>query len=554
MVKNKVKDIYIPENFSESDLGAAERMKLLLDAGVFRQPVMYVEDSMNPKTGEWLVYDGSVWKPASSGYLKRLVDLTVYQVKKSAEDAFRLECAAIKKTTTDKAKMKAAMAEAAQKTLDFAKKFAKNYNSEHGVVNALKAFRRLAPNVKGTNIFDADNWKLNLKNGYLDLRTGVLEPHKPEHYCRKIFNASYGTVDCNFYSNEFLPLINSYFPGIETTCIYFAKVLGYCLTGDTGEQKLFFLLGSGKNGKSALSNLVLGTWGDYGGVVPTGALLSSKGDGNGEAPSPQIDRLEGMRMVLAHEIPTAMRKINEEKVKTLTGDAVITTRTLNKGGHSWLPRMKILMDLNDMPEVSDPTSISLRRRLRAIPFNAFFQKGDKSYMHMENDERFRDALLRFAYEGLRLVLADGTIDHWTGDWNDKQGLPIPVLDALRDYYDKSDSLTQFFEEILIVTGNSNNFMTVSRMYESFRTEYGTTMTLKSFAQKLKGLLTKKGCTYAVRFDGKYRGRGYTGIRFRCDADENDNNNGQRDNLINSTGKGAPTTEANMFENQEIVTD
>lgn len=66
MVENKVKDIYIPENFSESDLGAAERMKLLLDSGFFKQPVMYVEDSMNPKTGEWLVYDGSVWKPALS--------------------------------------------------------------------------------------------------------------------------------------------------------------------------------------------------------------------------------------------------------------------------------------------------------------------------------------------------------------------------------------------------------------------------------------------------------------------------------------------------------
>lgn len=545
MIENKVKDIYIPENFSESDLGAAERMKLLLDAGFFKQPVMYVEDAMNPKTGEWLVYDGSVWKPASSGYLKSLVDLTVFQVKKSAEDAFRLECAIIKKTINDKAKMKAEMAEAAQKTLYFAKKFAKSYNSENGVTNALKAFRRLAPHVQGKNIFDADIWKLNLKNGYLDLRTGILEPHKPEHYCTKIFNASYGTVDNNFYSHKFLPLINSYFPGLETTCIYFAKVLGYCLTGDTSEQKLFFFLGSGKNGKSALTNLMLGTWGGYGGVVPTGALLSSKGDGNGEAPSPQIDRLEGMRMVLAHEIPTAMRKINEEKVKTLTGDAVITTRTLNQGGHSWLPRMKIIMDLNDMPEVSDPTSISLRRRLRAIPFNAFFQKGDKSYMHLENDEKFRDALLRFACEGLRLLLADGALDHWTGDWNDKQGLPTPVLNALRDYYEKSDSLTQFFEEILIVTGNPDDFMTVSRMYDFFRSEYGTSMSLKSFGQKAKVLLTEKGCMYAVRYDGFSRGRGYTGIRIRCDADNN--NNGLRNNLINSTGKGIPTTETNMFD-------
>lgn len=87
-----------------------------------------------------------------------------------------------------------------------------------------------------------------------------------------------------------------------------------------------------------------------------------------------------MRLVLAHEIPTSMRKLNEEKVKTLTADAVIITRTLNKGGHEWLPRMKIIFDLNDMPGVSDPNAVSLRRRIRAIPFKAKFE-GNSKYMH-----------------------------------------------------------------------------------------------------------------------------------------------------------------------------
>ena len=538
MKPKELKDLWNPEYFSESDLGAAERMKLLMDLGLLKTHLMFVEDEMNPKMGEWFVYEKPVWKVASVNFLKGLVDLMVRYVKESAKEAFKASSDIIKKNYTNEKELKEKMKGTTEKTINFAKKFARTYNSEHGVANALKAFQRLAPHKSGTEFFDADDWKLNVKNGYLDLRTGVLEQHKPEHYCRKLFNASYSTVDPNFYNTEFLPYMLSFFPASPEMMTYISKVLGYGLTGDTSEQKIFFLYGSGKNGKSAFTNLVFGTWGNYGGIVPTSVLLSSKGDGSGEAPTPQIDRLEGLRLVLAHEVPTSLRKINEERIKTLTGDAAITTRTLFQGGHTWRPKMKIVLDLNDIPEVTDPTSVSLRRRIRPISFSAFFQKGNDKYMHLENDERYRDALLKFAFDGLKLR-GENHIDNWTGDWNDKQGLIAPVLKALREYYGNCDTISQLFEEILIVTRNPEDFMTVTRMYEVFRNEYGTSMTLKSFAQKVKVILTEKGCSYAVRHDGWSRGRGYIGVRVR---DDEEDISGLHDNVINTKGTDISSNE------------
>ena len=522
MVNKKNIALYDPEKFSASDLGAAERMKLLMDSGQLKAPLMFVENNVNPESGEWYVYEEPVWKVASNGYLKGLVDLMVYRVNNSARDAFTDCCKKIKQEYPDEETQKAKMIDAAKQTIVLAKKFAKTYNSERGVNNALKAFRRLVPHVEGTQVFDQDDWKINLKDGYLDLRTGVLEPHKPEHYCRKLFNASFSTLDSEFYNGTFLPYMQSFFPYSPETMYYMAKVLGYCLTGDTSEQKLFFLHGPGKNGKSGFTNLVLGTWGSYGGVVSTNALLSSKGDGNGEAPTPQIDRLEGLRIVCAHEVPTSFRKMNEEKIKTLTGDSMIATRTLYGKVREWRPKMKLLMDLNDMPEISDPTSVALRRRIRAIPFTAFFQHGNDKFMHLEDDERYRDALLKFAFEGLKLR-GHNHIDDWTGDWNDSQGLILPVLNALREYYGNFDILSQMYEEILIITKNPRDFMTVSSMYETFQKEYGEVMTKKSFSQKVKKLLTEQGCTYAIRQDEKGRGRGYIGVRLRNESDDKNNN-------------------------------
>ena len=530
------------EKYSYSDLGAAERLAEMMTNGEMAS-MMYVEDEKNPDVGDWLGYNGAVWAPISKEYMKLQVDRMVTMVIKSAKEAFFAGSKKFEEDGND-ADTDAKNEELDKKSkalwreiVEPAERFAKRYNSQSGVKNVLKAFQRKAPHIKGYARFDSDDFKINVKNGYLDLRTGELEPHSPKHLCRKCMNASFGTVDDDFYNNAFIPFMMQYFPGLENVFVYFSKLLGYCLTGDTSEQKLFFLYGSGKNGKSAVTNLILGTWGDYAGVVPTGALLSSKGDGAGEAPSPMIDRLEGMRLVLAHEIPTSMRKLNEEKVKTLTGDAVITTRTLNKGGHSWLPKMNIMLDLNDMPEVSDPTAISLRRRIRAIPFRAKFE-GKSKYMHMERDERYRDALLRLAIDGLRLR-GDGVLDDWTGEWEDSQGVPKAMLEALKEYYENSDTVTPFLTEYMKISQNAKDFVSVNRMYQYYCEENGKVMTVKSFGMKLNRILPKLGCSPAIRFEGSVKHRGWAGIKERTANDFDDNNCQQDTDKIvhskNSTG-------------------
>ena len=517
---------WLMENYSHSDLGAAERLAEMMHNGEMVN-MMYVEDEKNPDVGDWLGYDGAVWVPISNEYMRLQVDHMVAMVIQSAKETFftrRKEFEESVKESGNDADINAKNAELDKKSkalwkeiVEPAEKFAKHYNSQSGVKNVLKAFQRKAPHVKGYARFDSDDCKINVKNGYLDLRTGKLEPHSPQHLCRKCMNASFGTVNDDFYYNEFLPFIGTYFPEIVTTLDYFKKLLGYCLTGDTSEQKVFFLCGSGKNGKSSITNLILNTWGTYGGVVPTGALLTSRNDGNGEAPSPQIDRLEGMRIVLAHEVPGTMRKLNEERIKTLTGDALITTRTLNKGGHSWQPQMKIIFDLNDLPEISDPTAVSLRRRIRVIPFNAIFH-GNAKFMHMERDERYRDALLRFACEGFQLR-GSLMLDDWSGEWNDPQGLPTEMLEALKKYYDSCDSVTPFVTEYLIITGDANDFMAVSRLYQRYNEEYDRTMTIKAFGMKLNKILPAYGCEYTVRAEGDAaKRRGWSGIRERCQVD------------------------------------
>lgn len=53
---------------------------------------------------------------------------------------------------------------------------------------------------------------------------------------------------------------------------------GYCLTGVTTEHALFFLYGTGANGKSVFANTLTAILGDYATVAPMDMFMATQGD------------------------------------------------------------------------------------------------------------------------------------------------------------------------------------------------------------------------------------------------------------------------------------
>src|SRR5512132_2093506 len=59
---------------------------------------------------------------------------------------------------------------------------------------------------------------------------------------------------------------------------YLQRVAGYCLTGHTSEHAMFFLYGTGANGKSTFINTASYIWGDYAVVADMKVLVESSSD------------------------------------------------------------------------------------------------------------------------------------------------------------------------------------------------------------------------------------------------------------------------------------
>src|SRR5206468_8745293 len=97
--------------------------------------------------------------------------------------------------------------------------------------------------------WDSDIWRFN---GQLtiDLRTGRSRPPQPEDLCTKIAAAAPKDMPTPLWSG-FLDRVTA---GDRELAAYLQRVAGYCLTGVTTEHALFFLYGTGANGKGVFLN------------------------------------------------------------------------------------------------------------------------------------------------------------------------------------------------------------------------------------------------------------------------------------------------------------
>lgn len=174
--------------------------------------------------GKWLTWDGARWR----------IDDTV-----RAFDYARSIC-------------REAAAQCNQRKLAFTIASAKTV---FAVEHLARADRRLAAAV---DQWDADPWALNTPNGVIDLRTGKMRPHRAEDYITQITAVAPG-ADCPLFL-AFLARITDNDAALVS---YLQRVLGYALTGLTKEHGLFFLFGTGANGKSVFLSTVSGVLADY---------------------------------------------------------------------------------------------------------------------------------------------------------------------------------------------------------------------------------------------------------------------------------------------------
>jgi putative DNA primase/helicase len=437
----------VSEDIFENALQSTKEGKQVLqtDVGngyIFAQ--LYGDDiRYSCELSKWLVWDGKRW----------VLDNTKEIYNKAKKATNRLWRAVDKFSDSDRR--------------DSWKKHAKRSESAYRI----KAMVELAQSEPGIAIpqtkLDGDPWLLNVENGTLDLKTGLLRTHSRKDLITKIAPVIYDEKAVCPSWDKFL---NEIMAGDPDLIRFLQKVIGYSLTGDTREQVLFVLFGTGANGKSTFINAILSLLGDYAQQTPTETLLAKK-HGNG-IPN-DVARLKGARLVAAVEAEQG-RPLAEALVKQLTGGDKITARYLYGEYFEFCPTFKLFLSVNHRPVIKS-SDYGIWRRVRLIPFNVTFLPEKRDPALSTKLEAELPGILRWAVEGCLL-------------WQ-KQGLEPPdaVKAATETYRSDMDDIGEFIAECCVVDAAAKTpFADLFTAYDNWLSTNGVHFAdKKEFAQALQ---------------------------------------------------------------------
>jgi putative DNA primase/helicase len=203
-------------------------------------------------------------------------------------------------------------------------------------------------------------------------------------------------------------------------------MLGYCLTGSVCENALFFLYGSGGNGKSTFLETARAILGDYARTAPTGMLMASKSDRH----PTEVAGLRSIRMAIATEVEEG-RAWDTARIKALTGGDSITARGMRQDYFDFPPKFKLVIAGNNKPAIVKVDE-AIRRRFYILPFSVKIDAPDLD---------FREKLKK-EWPGILAWMIDGCLI-----WQ-KQGLSAPrsVSEATSEYLCEQDIVGRWIEE------------------------------------------------------------------------------------------------------------
>lgn len=295
--------------------------------------------------------------------------------------------------------------------------------------------------IKKQEDLNKDNYKLNLKNGIYNLRTGELSPHTPDQLITIRINANYREDLKEKDGKTFLKYLQTSIPN-EKTRMVCQEVMGYCMSNFIEAKKFFVLNGKTNTGKSIFirttelllddRNISSMNWQDlkdFGVIELYNKVLNTAGD----LPQKPIT--------------------NDDLIKVLTGGDYVGAARKFKDYLRFINRAKFLFSTNGMPKNYGDKTDAFYERLMIIPFNN--QPKEKNRELLKEIEQEIDFVFMWALEGLKRLIKNKFI--------------FTVSDEITEEVDKyrveSNTVIQFVQDKCAL--NEDKMIPKGWLYETY---------------------------------------------------------------------------------------
>lgn len=399
----------LPGPPSESDAPPPAPRLRFSDRGLADYAVGLLADRLRyaPGIGKWLVWDGVRWRPDD---LQRAIS----EVSDVLREAGRQAPSAGEQ---------------------------KKVESAHTLFDVMKIMRANRAMAVPVESLDSDPWLLNTPAGVVALRTGALEPNRPEHLMTKVTLVA---PDFSSPAPIWEKFLGEACGGDQELVAYLQRYVGYALTGSVREQILTFVWGVGGSGKGTFLSAVQNVMGHYATTAPMTMFTRGRSDSH----PTDLASLLGARLVTASENQRG-KTWDEVRIKQLTGGDRVAARFMRGDYFTYEPTAKFLFVGND-PPITENLDAAIRRRLRIVGF-----WHPPAVVDQDLPEK-----LKAEYPQILAWMIRGTLA-WL-----ETGLAAPksVLDSSEEYFEEEDLFGRWLGESTVAGGESE----LQDLFESWR--------------------------------------------------------------------------------------
>ena len=378
-------DVILPPGFTDDDIA-------LQFSRAFAPSLRFVAT-----WNKWLLWDGTIWRADDT--------LRVF-------DLVRRHCRVISGDALDP-KVRAVLGSA---------------RTVAAVEKLVRADRRHATTA---DQWDADPWLLNTPGGVVDLRTSDLMPSRSGWHMTKMTGVAPGELDCP----QWFAFLDTVTAGNLDLQNYLQRVAGYCLTGSTREEAMFFAYGVGGNGKGTFLNTLLKIMGDYA-MNADSDTFSASGAGRHLT---VLARLQGARLVVSNETEEGV-DWNEARIKACSGSDKITANFMRQDPFEYFPQFKLFISGNHKPGLKS-VDAAIRRRFNLVPFTVTIPDDKKDPKLAERLQPEWPGILRWAIGGCL-------------DWQAGRLRPPSIVStATEEYFDSEDATSLWMADCCLREGD-----------------------------------------------------------------------------------------------------
>jgi len=428
-----------PADYAAADFAASLKPADLTDVGEALILAREYGDRLrhSPATN-YLVYSGQVWEENAARARGSLHELTERQLAENTP-AFIIAAKALERAEqtlqaakqggSDADRQNAAKAHADAKKNSTPVMAYQSFILKHRNSKDISGVMKEAQTPLEINVaaLDANGLTLNTPGGEVDLRTGVIKPHRPESYHTKITAVAPSGEGADVW-RDFINVITCNRPALAD---YMQLTSGAELIGRVYMEILIIAYGGGRNGKSTYYNTKARVLGDYAGQISAETLTTGRKNGKNW----ELAELRGKRLIVAPELEEGTR-LDASFVKKICSTDKILGEQKYKTPFTFEPSHTTVLYTNHLPRIGS-TDAGTWRRIIVLPFDAVIegQADIKNYA----DYLFRHAggaALAWAIEGAkRFIKAGYRIEP-----------PECVKAAVERYRDQNDWLNNFLTE------------------------------------------------------------------------------------------------------------